>query len=125
MGRLDLERLKKATKNKFVTKPSKENYTMKDYIEQLQIEYQAILDKPLCTVTDTDFINYYDAVARVGSEIVDKAHKLKQFENSLCTMLKNLDDVSKKKTLLEGFRSVSDDPDELMVIDKLMKGIEM
>lgn len=97
---------------------------MKDYIEQLQIEYQAILAKPLCTVTDTDFSNYYDAVARIGSEIVDKAHRLKQFENSLCIMLKNLDDVSKKKTLLDGFKSVSDDPDELMVIDKLMKGIE-
>ena len=96
---------------------------MKDYIEQLQIEYRAILDKPLCTITDTDFSNYYDAVARIGSEIVDKAHKLKQFENSLCIMLKNLDDVSKKKTLLEGFRSVATDPDEMMVIEKLMKGI--
>lgn len=97
---------------------------MKNYIEQLQVEYQAILDKPLCRISDTDFQNYYDAVSRIGSEIIDKARKLKEFEESLCTLLNNLDSLRKKQSLLEGFKSVATDPDEMMVIEKLMKGLE-
>lgn len=69
---------------------------MKDYIEQLQVKYQAILDKPLCRVDDADFPKYYDEVAVIGSEIIDKARKLKEFEESLCTLLNNLDSLRKK-----------------------------
>ena len=97
---------------------------MKDYIEQLQIEYQAILDKPLCTITDTDFSNYYDAVAKIGSEIVDKAKRMMNFEKGLRNCIANIDDLEKKKIVLYSFKNTSTDSDELMIINKLLKGVE-
>ena len=60
---------------------------MKDYIEQLKIEYKTILDKPICRVDETDFQNYYQAVAKIGSEIVDKAKRMMILKKVLETQL--------------------------------------
>lgn len=97
---------------------------MKDYIEQLKIEYQAILNKPVCEVSETDFQNYYQAVAKIGSEIVDKAKRMMNFEKGLRNCTANIDDLEKKKIVLYSFKNTSTDSDELMIINKLLKGIE-
>lgn len=97
---------------------------MKDYIEQLQIEYQAILDKPILLVTETDFKNYYEAVSTIGSEIVDKAQRMMDFERGLRNIIANIDDLENKKIVLYAFKNTSTDSDELMIVNKLMKGLE-
>ena len=97
---------------------------MKDYIEQLKIEYQAILNKPVCRVDETDFQNYYPAVAKIGSEIVDKAKRMMNFEKGLRNAIANIDDLEKKKIVLYSFKNTSTDSDELMIINKLLKGVK-
>lgn len=97
---------------------------MKDFIEQLNIEYQAILDKPIMKVTDTDFKNYYEAVSRIGSEIVDKARRMTNFERGLRNTISNIDNLEKKKIVLYSFKNTSTDSDELMIVNKLLKGLE-
>lgn len=97
---------------------------MKDYIEQLKIEYQTILDKSVCKINETDFQNYYQAVAKIGSEIVDKAKRMANFEKGLRNCIANIDDLEKKKIVLYGFKNTSTDSDELMIINKLLKGVE-
>ena len=98
---------------------------MKDYIEQLEVEYKAILDKPVCKVNETDFQNYYQAVARIGSEIIDKAKRMMSLEKGLRNILSNIDDLEKKKIVLYSFKNASTDSDELMIVNKLLKGVEM
>ena len=97
---------------------------MKDYIEQLKIEYKTILDKPICRVDETDFQNYYQAVAKIGSEIVDKAKRMMNFEKGLRNAIANIDDLEKKKIVLYSFKNTSTDSDELMVVNELLKGVE-
>lgn len=97
---------------------------MKDYIEQLKIEYQTILDKSVCKINETDFQNYYQAVAKIGSEIVDKAKRMANFEKGLRNCIANIDDLEKKKIVLYSFKNTSTDSDELMIINKLLKGVE-
>nr|WP_321316056.1 hypothetical protein [uncultured Ligilactobacillus sp.] len=97
---------------------------MKDFIEQLQIEYQAIIDKPILLVTETDFKNYYEAVAKIGSEIIDKANRMTNYERYIRNTLSALEDLKDKKVLLTGLKNTTDDADELMIIDKLIKGLE-
>lgn len=97
---------------------------MKDYIEQLEIEYKTILDKPVCKVEETDFQNYYQAVARIGSEIIDKTKRMMNFEKGLRNAIANIDDLEKKKIILYSFKNTSTDEDELTVVNKLLKGVE-
>ena len=98
---------------------------MKDYIEQLEVEYKTILGKPVCKVNETDFQNYYQAVAKIGSEIIDKAKRMMNFEKGLRNALSNIDDLEKRKIVLYSFKNTSTDSDELMIVNKLLKGVEM
>ena len=100
------------------------NYIMKDFIEQLQIEYQAILDKPILLVTETDFKNYYEAIAKIGSEIIDKANRMANYERNIRNAVSELEDLKDKKVSLMGLKNTTDDTDELMIINKLIKGLE-
>ena len=97
---------------------------MKDFIEQLQIEYQAILDKPILLVTETDFKNYCEAVAKIGSEIIDKANRMANYERNIRNAVSELEDLKDKKVSLMGLKNTTDDTDELMIINKLIKGLE-
>lgn len=97
---------------------------MKDFIEQLQIEYQAILDKPILLVTETDFKNYYEAIAKIGSEIIDKANRMANYERNIRNAVSALEDLKDKKVSLMGLKNTTDDTDELMIINKLIKGLE-